>query len=55
MLLCDGYAADDGAALHFVNDQLVQTVSSRPDAKVYRVMMGEHGISETPLPVKYLD
>lgn len=53
--LCDGYAADDGAALHFINDQLFQTVSSRPDAKAYRVMRGAHEISEIPLTVKYLD
>lgn len=52
--LFDGYAADDGAALHFINDQLFQTVSSRPGAKAYRVMMGDHEISETPLPVNYL-
>lgn len=52
--LCNGYAADDGAALHFINDQLFQTVSSRSYAKAYRVMKGEHGISEIPLPVKYL-
>ncbi len=52
--LCGGYAADDGAALHFINDQLFQTVSSRPVAKAYQVMRGEHGISEIPLSVKYL-
>lgn len=52
--LCSGYAADDGAALHFINDQLFQTVSSRSGAKAYRVMMAEHEIAEIPLPVKYL-
>ncbi|TYS07343.1 peptidase E [Bacillus subtilis] len=52
--LCEGYAAEDGAALHFINNQLFQTVSSRPGAKVYRVTRGEHEIFETPLPVKYL-
>ncbi|MEC1268656.1 Type 1 glutamine amidotransferase-like domain-containing protein [Bacillus vallismortis] len=52
--LGDGYAADDGAALHFINDQLFQTVSSRPGAKAYRVTVVEHEIFETPLPVKYL-
>ncbi|MBL3649184.1 Type 1 glutamine amidotransferase-like domain-containing protein [Bacillus sp. RHFS10] len=52
--LCEGYAADDGAALHFINNRLFQTVSSRPGAKAYRVTRGEHEIFETPLPVKYL-
>jgi peptidase E len=29
-LLADGYAADDGVALHFVGDRLERVVSSRP-------------------------
>jgi peptidase E len=32
-----GYAADDGVALHFVGDRLHRVVSSRPNARAYRV------------------
>ncbi len=32
-----GYAADDGAALHFRGTELVEVVSSRPHATAYRV------------------
>jgi dipeptidase E len=32
-----GYAADDGVALHFVGTELREVVSSRPDARAYRV------------------
>jgi len=35
---CDGaWAADDGAALWFRDDQLHQVVTSRPNARAYRV------------------
>ncbi|HEU0246345.1 MAG TPA: peptidase E [Gaiellaceae bacterium] len=40
-----GYAADDGAALHFFGTELREVVASRPDAQGYRVEPG----SETPL------
>lgn len=33
----DGYAADDGAALHFVGTRLDRVVTSRPRASAYRV------------------
>lgn len=32
-----GFAADDGFALHFIDEELHQVVSSRPDAQGYRV------------------
>jgi len=34
-VLTPGYAADDGAAFHFVDDKLLRVVASRPDAKGY--------------------
>ncbi|MDE4086817.1 peptidase E [Planococcus maritimus] len=38
-----GLAADDGVALHFIGPDLNSAVSSRPDAKAYRVGKGyEH-------------
>jgi peptidase E len=36
-----GYAAEDGAALHFVGTDLHRVVSSRPKAKAYRVEAGK--------------
>ena len=32
-----GYAAEDGAALHFVGERLHKVVASRPDARAYRM------------------
>jgi dipeptidase E len=46
----EGYAAQDGAALHFEGRELLRVVSSRPAAQAFRVGMdGEH-----PLAVSYL-
>ncbi len=36
-----GYAADDGAAFHFENGELLRTVSSRSYAKGYRLSLSE--------------
>jgi peptidase E len=49
-----GYAADDGAALHFVGRRLKQVVSSRPTAGAYRVSLRRGKVVEAPLPVRYL-
>ena len=49
-----GYAADDGAALHFVDGKLYQVVTSRPNAKAYQVTVANRKISEIPLPVTTL-
>ena len=49
-----GLALDDGAALHFVGTQPLRAVSSRPDARVYRVRRGARGAVETPLATRYL-
>jgi peptidase E len=41
-----GYAADDGVALHFEGRELARAVSSRPEARAYRVTPdGEIGLS----------
>jgi hypothetical protein len=45
-----GYGVDDGAALHFVDDALAEVVTSRPEARAYRVEPS----GETSLPVHYL-
>jgi peptidase E len=50
-----GYAADDGAALHFVGSSLREAVSYRPGARAYRVERGGDGqVVETPLPTRAL-
>ena len=52
--LQSGYAAEDGAALHFCGSELIETVSSRPTAVAYRVeLVGGH-VVETRLPVRFL-
>jgi dipeptidase E len=49
-----GYAASDGAALHFVGEDLHRVVLSRPEARAYRVEVeGEH-VVERPLEATYL-
>ncbi|PFA70733.1 peptidase E [Bacillus sp. AFS015802] len=52
--LKSGYAADDGAALHFIDGELSKVVSSRIQAAAYRVEKKEDGIQETRLPTIYL-
>ena len=49
-----GYAADDGAALHFLGEELHRVVSSRPHAKAYRVEPIADEVVETPLNIEYL-
>ena len=50
----NGYAADDGAALHFIDDTLYTTVSSRPAARGYRIDRKQEGMSEETLATRYL-
>jgi dipeptidase E len=45
----DGFAADDGVALHFIDGKLVRAVSSRPHAKAYFVQKTSQGIEETTI------
>ena len=46
----DGYAADDGAALHFVGDALAKVVSWLPRARGYRVYRSGKRAMEQVLP-----
>ena len=48
--LPEGFAAADGAALHFVDGVLVEAVSSRPEAGAWRVGVND----ERPVPVRFL-
>ncbi|HEU4657345.1 MAG TPA: peptidase E [Capillimicrobium sp.] len=52
--MLDGYAAGDGAALHFVGRDLERVVSSRPQARAYRVAWSHGEVVETPLETRYL-
>src|SRR5262249_41210525 len=49
-----GYAADDGAALHFIDDRLHAVVASRPDVHAYRVELKDGRVVETALPTRFL-
>lgn len=49
-----GYAADDGAALHFIGTELHTTVASRSNAHVYRVERGSSGAVETAIEPRLL-
>lgn len=52
--LLGGYAADDGAALHFVGRDLVEAVSSRESASAYRVELRDGQVVEERLPTRFL-
>jgi dipeptidase E len=49
-----GYAADDGAALHFAGRRLREVVSSRPNAAAYHVALRRGEVVEKRLRVRYL-
>ncbi|GGF20229.1 putative peptidase YgaJ [Halobacillus andaensis] len=48
-----GIAADDGVAIHYINQEIKDIVSSHPTAKAYRVSFNKE-MKEEVLPVKYL-
>jgi dipeptidase E len=49
-----GYAADDGAALHYIDEQLFKAVSSRPEAKAYHVWESGGKVQEEIVETIYL-
>jgi len=49
-----GYAAEDGAALHFVGRELARVVTSRPEATAYRLGLVDGEIKEVALPAELL-
>lgn len=50
-----GLACDDGAAVHFVDDELAELVADRPAARCYRVeRTGSAGIDETAMDARFL-
>lgn len=48
-----GIAADDGVAIHFTDQEISQIVSSRPNAKAYKVYF-DRNINEIELKTEYL-
>ena len=48
------FAADDGAALHFVGTRLKEAVSSRPNARARRIHLRRRKVVEDELKVRYL-
>lgn len=50
----DGYAADDGAALHYVDGTLQTAVASRPRAKAYRLTRNGRKSVEKPVATRLL-
>ncbi len=52
--MAPAYAADDGAALHFVGEDVAQVVASRPDARAYRVELRHGHVVTTQLATRYL-
>jgi hypothetical protein len=49
-----GYAAEDGAALHFVGTELSRVVASRPSSRGYRLDTAGDRIIEMRLATTYL-
>jgi hypothetical protein len=49
-----GYAADDGAALHFLGPELHKVVSSRPSAGAAHLSCGPLGVEEDRIEAEYL-
>ena len=47
-------ALDDGAAVHFVGTRFAEAISSRPEARVYRVRLLDRKVIEAPVPTRYL-
>jgi len=52
--ISDGFAADDGAALHFIDGVFAKAVSSRQRARVYRVGRTAEGVQEKALETEFL-
>ncbi|MBB6450225.1 peptidase E [Geomicrobium halophilum] len=51
--ISSGIAADDGVGIHYINDEISNIVTSRKNAKAYRVFM-EGRLVEEIMPAKYL-
>lgn len=52
--MSEGFAVEDGVALHFTRKRLVGIVSSRRDGRAYHVRPTGDGVAEKPLTARYL-
>jgi dipeptidase E len=52
--ILEGYAADDGAALHYIDGKLKGAVASRPRAKAYRLTRNGRKAMEKPIKTVFL-
>jgi len=52
--IAPGIACDDGVAVHFKNDELYRIVSSRPNARAYRLSVHDDSVHETELTPDYI-
>jgi len=53
-IINSGYGVEDGAALHFIGNELVRVVSSRPGKTAYYVSKEKNTVSEKKLDSVYL-
>jgi dipeptidase E len=53
-LLPDGWAVDDGAAIHFVGTDVREVVTAREGATAYRVERSGDGVTETRMDARLL-
>ncbi len=49
-----GYAAEDGAALHFTGTELSRVVASRPEARGYRLDVAGQRVVEMRIATTFL-
>jgi peptidase E len=49
-----GYAAEDGAALHFVGEELSRVIASRPEARGYRLDVSGQRVMEMRIATTFL-
>lgn len=52
--MCAGYAAEDGAALHFTGTELSRVVASRPEARGYRLDVAGRRVVEMRIATTFL-
>jgi peptidase E len=49
-----GYGAEDGAAVHFINDKFYKAVSSRENAKIFSVKFNGRRVTERRIKTEFL-
>jgi dipeptidase E len=52
--IAPGFAIDDGAAIHFINNEVYRVVASRKEATAYRMRANNGAVQEEPIAVEYL-